>query len=132
MQADELAALVQACAHLALGDRTVEIVRLVLFPAPDELDGGPGELLRDRNGLARIVLSTAAPAEAAAQVELVHLAVGERHARLLARGRERAFGALRRGPDLDLVAFDDRGAVHRLHGRVGEERGAVDRLDLLR
>src|SRR5262249_28815159 len=120
VQADELAALVEPGAHLALRDRPVIIMRLIFLAAPYELHRYARELLRDGDRLPRVVLRAAAPAESAAEVELVHLAVRERHTRLLARRGERALGALRRGPHLDLVALDDGGAVHRLHGRVGQ------------
>src|SRR5690349_24246954 len=45
VHADQLAALVQAGAHLALRDRPVEVVRLVLLAAPDELHRRAGKLL---------------------------------------------------------------------------------------
>jgi len=132
MHSEELAAVVQACAQFALRDRPVEVVRLVLLAAPDELDGHAGELLGDSDRLARVVLRAAAPAESASEVELVHLARGERQSRFLAGRGERAFGALRRCPHFDFVRRDFGGAVHRLHRRVGEEGRAVDRLDFLR
>src|SRR5881396_1138419 len=129
---EELAALVQPRGELALRDRPVEVVRLILLAAPDQFDGYAGELLRDGDRLARVVLRAAAPAESASEVELVYFARGERQSRFLAGRGERAFGALRRRPYFDLVRSDYGRAVHRLHGRVREEGRAVDRFDFFR
>src|SRR6266545_3890694 len=122
VHAEELAALVQARGELALRDRAVEIVRLVFLAAPDQLHRDSGKLLRDRDGLARVVLRAAAAPEPASEVELVDLALGERQSRLLAGRGERAFCALGRSPHFDCVRRDLGRAVHRLHGRVREER----------
>jgi hypothetical protein len=78
VQADQLARGVDARDQPALRDRPVEVVRLVLLAAPDQLHRHAGKLLGDRDGLARVVLAAAAAAEAAAEVVPVHLALGER------------------------------------------------------
>ena len=69
----------------ALRDRAVEVVRHVLLAAPDHLDRHAGELLRDRDRLAHVVLRAAAAAEAAAERVLVDLALLERQAGFLGR-----------------------------------------------
>ena len=129
-----VALVVEAGGQLALRDRPVEVVRHVLFAAPDHLDRHAGELLGDGDGLAHVVLRAAAPAEAAAEVVPVDLALrpaampdclGQRGQRGLRRSASAPSTSAR---SAEIV----HGAVHRLHGGVGEERRAVDRLDLLR
>ena len=130
VQPDEIAVRVEAGRHPALRDRPVEVVRHVLFAAPDHLDRDPRKLLGDGHRLAHVVLRAAAPSESAAEVVPVDLAFRERQARGLRQGGQRGLRVLGRHPHLGLVGRDPGGAVHRLHGRVGEERRAVDRLDL--
>src|SRR5207253_625436 len=103
VHAGELAALVDAGGEFALGDRPEVVVLHVLFAAPDQLHRDTGKLLGDGDGLARVVLRAAAPPEAAAEVELVDLGVLDRHAGLLARGRQRGLGVLGGRPDLDAI-----------------------------
>src|SRR5207247_10801807 len=86
VQSDELAALIDAGRQLALRDRPVEVVRLVLLAGPDQLHRDTWELLGDGDRLARVILRAAAPAEAAAEVELVALASVHRQSRLPRRG----------------------------------------------
>jgi hypothetical protein len=105
-------------------------VRLVFLATPDQLDRDPRELLRDRHRLVDVILRAAAPAETAAEVHLVDLALGERHARGFRQGGERCLRVLGRHPHLGFVGREPHRRVHRLHGRVGEEGRAVDRLDL--
>ena len=116
-------------AHPRLRNGPEEIVRHVLFAAPDHLDRDAGELLGDERGLPHVVLR-AAPPEAAAQHVLVDLAFFERQTGGLGERRERRFAVLRRHPGLGLVRRVAHRAVHRLHRRVREERRAVDGLDL--
>ncbi len=78
MQADEVAVVVEAGRELALRDRPVEVVRHVLLAAPDHLDRNVGEVLGDGDGLMDVVLRAAAPAEAAADVGPIDLALVER------------------------------------------------------
>ena len=132
MQAGELAVGVEAGGKLALRDRPIEVVGLVLLAAPDQLDRDAGEFLGDRHRLMHVVLRAAAPAEAAAEVVAVDFALGERNARGLRQRRERRFEVLRRHPALGLVGRELHGGVHHLHAGVGEERRRIDRLDLLR
>ena len=130
LEADEVALLVKAPDELGLRDRPVPAVRHVLLAAVDELDRYALHLLGDIDGELDIVLEGAAPAEAAAQVQLVDLALLERQARGCGGRRERALGGLRRAPDLALVVRHLGRGVHRLHARVVEERGRVDSLHL--
>src|SRR6266581_323912 len=71
------------------------------------------------------------PPEAPAEVRQVHLDVVERNARGRCSSRVRRFGVLRRRPNLDTVAFHQRGAVHRLQRSMVEKRRVVLRLDHL-
>ena len=73
----------------------------------------------------------AAP-EAAAQVGGVHLDLLGRHSADLRAEALRPGLELRRCPDVHTVGPDVGGAVHGLHGGVGEERQLIDRLDALR
>ncbi len=132
MQPHELAVLVQSGRGLALRDRPVEVVRHVLLPAPDHLDRDAGKLLRDGDGLAHVVLRTAAPAEAAAQDVLVDLALLERQPRRLGERGERGLAILCGDPCFRAFRRDPCRAVHRLHRRVREEGRRVDGLDFLR
>ena len=81
MQSDKLPVGVEAGRELALRDRTVEVVRLILLAAPDQLDRDIGEFLGDRDGLVDEILRATAPAEAAAEVDPVNIALGERDSR---------------------------------------------------
>ena len=96
------------------------------------LTGRAGEFLGDGGRLPGEVLRAAAPAEAAAEVVAVHLALAERNAGHLRQRRERRLEVLRRHPGLGLVVGDPHGAVHGLHAGVRQERRRIDRLDLLR
>ncbi len=132
VQARELAVGIEAGRQLALRDRPVEVVRLVLLAAPDQLDRNAGEFLGDRHRLMHVVLRAAAPAEAAAEVVAVDLAFRERNAGGLRQRRERRLEVLRRHPALGLVGRELHRGVHHLHAGVREERRRIDRLDLLR
>src|SRR5215472_2478453 len=129
VQADQVAARIKPGGEPALRDRPVEIVRLVLLAAPDQLDRDSRELLRDRHRLVDVILRTAAPAETAAEVHLVDLTLGERHAGGFRQRGKRCFRVLRRHPHLGFVGREFHRGVHGLHGGVSEEGRAVDRLD---
>src|SRR5262245_10221593 len=103
MQPRQVARRIEARRHLALGDRAEEVVRLILLAAPDQLDRDARELLGDLGGLAGIVLGAAAPAEAAAEVEAISLALGEWNAGHLRERGERRLDVLARRPDFRLV-----------------------------
>ena len=75
VQSDQVAVGVEASGQPALRDRAVEVVRLILLAAPDQLDRNAGKLLGDDDRLAHVVLRAAAPAEAAAEVIAVDLAL---------------------------------------------------------
>src|SRR5216117_3594048 len=121
VHAEELAALVQTRGELALRNRPVEVVRLILLAAPDQLDGYAGELLRDGDRLARVVLRAAAPAESASENVLVHLALRERQSGLLGGDGERGLRALGRHPYLGAVRGHLCRAIVGLHGRMRSE-----------
>ena len=119
--------------ELALRDRPVEVVRLVLLAAPDQLDRDAGEFLGDGGGLPGVVLRAAAPAEAAAEVVPVHLALGRAERRTpptAPRATPRGSASAPRHSALSAVSLH--GGVHHLHAGVREERRRIDRLDLLR
>ena len=104
-------------------------MRLVFFPAPDQLDWRARKLLGNRHRLRHIVLLATTPAKGAAQVGDVNLALFQRQARRLGQHRQRSFGVLARHPDLGFVSRDQGGAVVGLQGRVRQKRRAVQRLD---
>ena len=98
VQAGELAVGIEAGRELALRDRAVEVVRLVLLAAPDQLDRDVREFLGDGHGLMDEVLRAAAPAEAAAEVEPVDIAFGERNAGGFRQCGKRGLDVLARRP----------------------------------
>ena len=133
VQADEVALRVEAGRQLALRDRPVEVVRLILLAAPDQLDRRAGELLGDRDRLAHVVLRAAAPAEAAAEVDAVHLALARAAGRRLPtarRARPRRSASAPRPPPCRRV----KRTVQFIGSMQACARNgvAVDRLDLLR
>src|SRR5690349_20858916 len=71
------------------------------------------------------------PAEAAAEDQLVNLALVGGQARHFQYGREGCLAVLRAGPDLALVRRVERRGVERLHARMVLVGIVVDRLDLL-
>ena len=71
--------------ELALSDRVVETVLHVFFAGPDQLDRCAGQRFGDLHRLAHPVGGTA-PAEAAAKMDLVDLALRDRQARGFGRG----------------------------------------------
>ena len=130
VQSGQIAVLVERAGHLALGDRVIAPVQLILFARPDQLDLLAGHFLGDQHRLAHIVLAGGATAKAAAQIHAIDLALVERQTGGL-RGRgERGLAVLGRGPDFALVGGPARGGVHRLHRRVVLIGHAVGRLDL--
>ena len=129
--ASEIVAGIEARRQPALRDRPVEVVHHVLFARPDQLDRHARHLLGDRHRLAHVVLGAAAPAEAAAGVHLVDLALPERQPGRLGGGGERALAVLRRRPHLAALGRVLGRAVHRLHAGVVEERRRIDGLDPL-
>ena len=131
VQAGEVVVLVEGADQLALHDRVIPALRHVLLARPQQLDRRAGHLLGDLHRLMDVVLGRAAPAEAAAEVELVDLALVGRQAGGGEHCRERGFAVLRRHPHLALVGGVTRGGVHRLHRGVVLVRIGVDRLDLL-
>ena len=79
-----------------------------------------------------VVLRAAAPAEAAAEVMPVHLALRERNAGGFRQRRERSLEVLRRHPAFGLAGRQLHRRVHHLHAGMREEGRRVGRLDLLR
>ena len=77
MQRGHVALRVEAGGQLALRDRVVAAVLHVFFARPDQLDRRARHLLGDRHRLAHPVVHCAAPAEAAAEQQLVDLALRE-------------------------------------------------------
>src|SRR6266540_3617997 len=80
VQPHEVAVRIETGGATALRDRPEEVVRLVLLPAPNQLDRHARKLLGDRHRLVHVILRAAAPTEAAAEVGPVDLAFGERYA----------------------------------------------------
>ena len=100
--ADQIVVGIERAGHLALRDRMIPAVRHVLFARPQQLDRRARHLLGDRDRLADIV-GHAAPAEAAAEHHLVHVAFFGRQAGGFQHRGERRFAVLRAAPDLAFV-----------------------------
>ena len=131
VQPVQIALRVQRSGQLALGDRVVAPVQHVLLARPDQLDRRAGHLLGDQDGMADVVVAGRPPAEPAAQMQAVDLALRDRQACGGRCGGKGGLGVLGRGPDLAPVAGEQRRRVHRLHGDMVLIGIAVDRLDLL-
>ena len=124
-----LALRVEPCAEVVVGRRTVVAVLQVVLARPYDFHGrldGPG-------GLHRVGDEVRFPAAAEATTEhgRVHGHLLGRHAGQLGREGLMAAGALGRDPQRHAVGGDLRGAIHRLHAGVLEERHLVDALDRL-
>ena len=133
MQAGELAVGIEAGGEPALRDRAVEVVRLVLLAAPDQLDRDVREFLGDRHGLVDVSPGCRRAGRSRRRGRCrwtSHLASGTPEASDSAASEASTFW--RRHPDLGLVGRELHRGVHRLHAGMGEERRAVDRLDLFR
>ena len=89
---------------------------------------GPSTCLRDLHRLGDVVDFQPA-AETAAEQVVVHLDLLRRQAGHLRGGGLGAAQHLRSDPDIATVLAHMDGAVHRLHGGVGQKRQLVDRLD---
>ena len=128
----EAALGVQAGHDTGLGDRVIEAVGHVLFPAPQQLHRPARKRPGDHYRLGHVIRG-AAPAESAAEDHAVHLDLLHRQPGGFGGGGMGRFAVLCRTPDLAEVLGPPGGCVHRLHGRVVEERVAVGGLnDLLR
>ena len=90
---------------------------------------GPSTCLRDLDG-ANDAVDLQPPAKAAADQMIVDHDLVQRQACGLRRRRLGARDDLAADPDFAAVLADMNRAVHRLHGRVREERNLVGRLDL--
>ena len=132
MEAGDIALRVHARRELALRDRVVAAVRHVLFARPDELHRRAGHFLGDDHGLAHPVVDGAAATEAAAEQQLVHLALRERQARCLGGRGQRRFAVLGRRPHFAPLRRVARRRGHRLHRRVVLVRIGVHGFDLAR
>ena len=130
VQRRQVALVVEAAGQPALRDRMIGAVLHVLFARPHQLDRRARHLLGDQHRLGDVVRA-AAPAEAAAQHDLVDLALAGRQAGGFQRRGERRLAVLRAAPHLALVGRVERGGVHRLHAGVVLVGIGVDRLDLL-
>ena len=122
VQPGQVVVRVEAADQLALHDRVVAALHHVLLARPEQLHRRAGHLLGDQHRLRHVVLERAAPAEAAAEVDLVDLALVGRQAGGREQRRERRLAVLRRHPDLALVGRVARRGVHRLHAGVVLER----------
>ena len=113
----QIALVVEPAGQLALRDRMIAAVQHVLLARPDQLDRRARHLLGDQHRLAHVV-AAAAPAEAAAEHDLVdsHLAAGRPAAsRAAAQAPPRRSASGSRPRTSRRV---ERGRVHRLHRRV--------------
>ena len=106
----------------------VHVVLDILLAGPHDLDGAV-DLLRDLDR-ASDAIAFQPPAEATADQMIVEHDLLQRQAGDLRCRRLAARDRLVADPDFAAVLADVNGAVHRFHGRVGEKRNLVDRLDL--
>ena len=106
-------------------------MRHVLFARPDQLDRHARHLLGDHRDLADIV-GAAAPAEPAAEMHLVEVALLRSAGRTLPTPPQAPPRHSASGPTPRACRRVERGDVHRLHGGVVQVRIAVDRLVLAR
>ena len=120
---------VQSGRHLALARGVEATLQHVFFSRPYQLDGRAWHFLGQCNRLAHVV-GHAAPAKAAAEVNLVHVALRLRQSRSFARGCQCGFAILGGCPDLTALRGVARGRVHGLHAGMVLVRVAIDRLDL--
>ena len=132
VQTGEVVVLVERAHQLALHDRVIPALDHVLLTRPEQLHRCARHLLGDVDRLMHVVLERAAPAEAAAEVDLVHFAFVGRQTGCGQHRRERRFAVLRRDPDLALVGRAARGGIHRLQCGVVQIRVGVDGLDPFR
>ncbi len=128
VQAREIARRIEPAGQLALRHRMVGAMHHVFFARPDELHRRAGHLLGDQHGLADIV-RPAAPAEAAAEHHLGHVALGDRQFGCFRRGGKCRFAVLRGRPDFAAIRRIERRGVHRLHRRVVLVGVRIDRFD---
>ena len=128
VQGRQVVLLVEGAGQFARGDRMIGAVLHVVFARPQQLDRRARHLLGDGNGLPDIV-GHAATAEAAAEDQLVNLALFGGQAGGFQHRGERRLAVLRSGPDLALVRRVKRRGVQRLHRGVVLVGIVVDRLD---
>lgn len=83
----QVAVIVQSAGELALRRRMIGAVQHILFARPDELDRRARQRLGDQHRLAGVIIA-AAPAEAAAEMELMDFTLLRREARGLRRRGE--------------------------------------------
>ena len=77
MQRGQLTVFGEAAHQPTLGDRVVMAVGHVLLAGPEELHRRARQLLGDADGLGDEVVEGAAPAEAAAQMDLMHITLAD-------------------------------------------------------
>ena len=127
---DGPAARVQASREAVVIIGPVQIVLDILLARPDDLHGAI-DLLGDLYGPDHAIdIEPAAEAAADQMIVDLDLLLGE--AGDLGRGGLSPRQNLRANPNLACAGPHMHGAVHRLHGGVGEERHLIDGLDFLR
>src|SRR5713101_5122529 len=108
--------------------RPIHIVLDVFLAGPYDFDGAI-DMLGDFDR-ARDAIDLQAPTESTPDQMIVHDDFVQRQARDLCGSRLGARDDLVADPDFAAVPADMNRAVHRLHGRVREERNLIDCLDL--
>ena len=120
----QLAVLIQACRATCQIRWAVVVVRDVLLARPQQLYGRARGFARKQRGLHHEV-GQVAPAEAAAEIRYPDLDFRGGNAQRLGHRCVCEAGGLRRRPDGRGTVLELHGAIHRLHGRVGEKGNVV-------
>ncbi len=129
LEGDGHAALVEACREQVVIIGAIDVVLGVLLARPHDLDRAI-HLLGDLHGLGDAVYIQT-PAEAAAEVLVVNLNLFLRQTGNLCRRHLGTNRDLSTDPDIAPIFTHVNGAVHRLHGGMGQKGHLVDRFDLL-
>ena len=128
VQAGDVALRIKPGGHFALGNRVVFTVQHVFFTRPDQLDGCARHLLGDSHSLAHIV-GHAAPAKAAAQMQLVDIALRRCQASGFCAGSQCRLAVLRGAPDLAAGRRPLGCGIHGFHGGVVLVRVGIHRFN---
>ena len=129
MQGGQIVGCIETAGQFALGQRVIAALRHVFLARPLQFYRRAGNLFGDQYGLTHIILERTAPAEAAAQHQLVDFALVGRQPGCSQHGGKRGFAVLCAKPDFTTIRRVTGDGVHRFHRRVIQIRIGVDSLD---